>query len=390
MQKKALFIGAGIGVVVVIAGAATYHRSQRNAELSRQGQIKEEGLVAVTVATVESRVFSLNLPFTGNLLAMNRAELKAEVPGRVTRVQVQEGDTVRAGAVLCIQDGDDLSLAAQAAEAQLAQAQAQALQAKRDAARAETLLEKRSITRQAAQVAETANNAAAASVQAAESQAGMAKVRLKKARILAPFDGQVARRMVQAGDVLMAGQSVFEVVDNRKLEIQADLPANAMAFVKPGQSVRFSVPGFQQPFTGTLTQVSPMLSPDGRNLHVRMEVPNTDRLLKSGVFVEGLILGNGQTQRPSLPAALIKVEGQDGDLYVVENGIAKKRSVIVGPEQDGFRPVDGIPVGTKVVATGQGLVRDGSKLKIVAGGGDAAPKPAPNSAPKPAPMPEGK
>ena len=375
MQKKALIIGVGIGVVVVIAGAATYHRSQRNAELSRQSQVKKEGLVAVTVTTVESRAFSPSIPFTGNLLAMNRAELKAEVPGRVTRVQVQEGDTVKAGAVLSTQDEDDLSLAVQAAEAQLAQAQAQALQAKRDAARAEMLLEKRSITRQAAQVAETANIAAAAAVQAAESQAGMAKLRMKKARILAPFDGQVARRLVQAGDVLMAGQSVFEVVDNRKLEIHADLPANAMALVKPGQSVRFRVPGFQQPFTGTLTQVSPILSPDSRNLRVRIEVPNTDRQLKSGVFVEGLILGNGQAQRPSLPASLIKVDGQNGDLYVVENGIAKKRSVIVGPEQDGFRPVDGIPVGTKVVATGQDLVRDGSKLKIVADGADTAPKP---------------
>ncbi len=375
MQKKALIIGVGIGVVVVIAGAATYHRSQRNAELSRQSQVKKEGLVAVTVTTVESRAFSPSIPFTGNLLAMNRAELKAEVPGRVTRVQVQEGDTVKAGAVLSTQDEDDLSLAVQAAEAQLAQAQAQALQAKRDAARAEMLLEKRSITRQAAQVAETANIAAAAAVQAAESQAGMAKLRMKKARILAPFDGQVAQRLVQAGDVLMAGQSVFEVVDNRKLEIHADLPANAMALVKPGQSVRFRVPGFQQPFTGTLTQVSPILSPDSRNLRVRIEVPNTDRQLKSGVFVEGLILGNGQAQRPSLPASLIKVDGQNGDLYVVEDGVAKKRSVIVGPEQDGFRPVDGIPVGTKVVATGQDLVRDGSKLKIVADGADTAPKP---------------
>ena len=375
MQKKALIIGVGIGVVVVIAGAATYHRSQRNAELSRQSQVKKEGLVAVTVTTVESRAFSPSIPFTGNLLAMNRAELKAEVPGRVTRVQVQEGDTVKAGAVLSTQDEDDLSLAVQAAEAQLAQAQAQALQAKRDAARAEMLLEKRSITRQAAQAAETANNAAAAAVQAAESQAGMAKLRMKKARILAPFDGQVAQRLVQAGDVLMAGQSVFEMVDNRKLEIHADLPANAMALVKPGQSVRFRVPGFQQPFTGTLTQVSPILSPDSRNLRVRIEVPNTDRQLKSGVFVEGLILGNGQAQRPSLPASLIKVDGQNGDLYVVEDGVAKKRSVIVGPEQDGFRPVDGIPVGTKVVATGQDLVRDGSKLKIVADGADTAPKP---------------
>lgn len=377
MQKKALIIG--IAIAVVIAGAATYHRSQRNAELNRQSQVKDAGLVAVTVATVESRAFNPGIPFTGNLLASNRAELRAEVPGRVTRVLVQEGDAVRAGALLSAQDEDELSLGVQAAEAQLAQARAQALQARRDAERAEMLLEKRSITRQAAQMAETANNAAAAAVQAAESQAALAKARMKKARILAPFHGQVARRLVQAGDVLMAGQSVFEVVDNRKLEIQADLPANAMAMVKPGQSVHFRVPGFQQPFLGTLTQVSPILTPDGRNLHVRIEVPNTSSKLKSGVFVEGLILGSGQTQRPALPTDLIKVEGENGVVYVVESGAAKRRAVVVGPEQDGFRPVDGIPVGTQVVATGQDLVSDGSKLQIIGSGPKAAPKPAPKT-----------
>ncbi len=366
MQTKPILFG--LVTIVVIAGAATYHRSQRNAELSRQQGVKEEGLVAVTTVTVENRSFRPSITFTGTLLAVNRAELKAEVPGRVTRVLVQEGDSVRAGAVLSAQDEDDLSLANQGAEAQLAQARAQALQAKRDAERAEMLLEKRSITRQAAQQAETSNNAAAAAVQAGESQAGMTKVRMKKSRITSPFDGQVARRMVQPGDVLVPGQSAFEVVDNTRLEIQADLAANAMSMVRPGQKVRFHVPGFVEPFTGTLTQVSPSLSQDGRNLHVRIEVPNTDRLLKSGVFVEGIILGDGETQRPALPASLIKTQGLNGEVFVVENGLAHKRPVVVGPEQDGFRPVDGIPAGTQVVAVGQDLVTDGSKLKIVMDG----------------------
>lgn len=364
---KPKWIALGAIIFLVIAGATTYHRMQRNAELSHQQAVKDEGLVTVTSVTVENRVFHSTIPFTGTLLAKNRAELKAEVPGRVTRVLVQEGDSVRAGAVLSGQDEDDLSLAAQAAEAQTAQAQAQALQAKRDAERAEMLLEKRSITRQAAQMAETANNAAAAAAQAAESQAGMARVRLKKARITAPFDGQVARRLVQPGDVLSAGQIAFEVVDNRTLEIQADLSASAMALVKPGQRVSFRVPGFPSPFTGTLTQVSPSLSQDGRNLHVRIEVPNPDRLLKSGVFVEGFVLGEGEARRPALPASLIKAEGQDAEVFVIENMTAKKRNLVLGPEQDGFRPVDGVQAGAQVVGVGQDLVSEGSKLKIVPG-----------------------
>ncbi len=361
MNRNLIF---GALVAVLIAGAATYHRGQRNAELGRQEAVKADGAVAVTTATVETRAFRPSMAFTGTLLAMNRAELKAEIPGRVTRVLVQEGDAVKAGALLGTQDEDDLNLTAQAAEAQYAMAQAQASQTKRDAERAAALLEKRSVTRQFAQQTETAYNAAAASERAASSEAGAAKVRLKKARITAPFEGQVGRRLVQPGDVLVPGQPAFEVVDNRKLEIQADLPAAAMAMVKPGQAVRFRVPGFEKPFDATLTQVSPSLSQDGRNLRVRIEVPNPDRLLKNGTFVEGVILGSGEQALPSLPSALLKAQDRNADVFVVENGLARKKSVVLGPEQDGWRPVQGLKPGEQIVAQGLDLVTDGAKLKV--------------------------
>ncbi|HJU83080.1 MAG TPA: efflux RND transporter periplasmic adaptor subunit [Holophagaceae bacterium] len=365
MNRRLLSIGIPSLIVVIIAGAAIWHRGQRNAELDRQAAVKHEGLVAVTTATVETRPFRPSLAFTGTLLAVNRAELKAEVPGRVTRVAFQEGDPVKSGAILATQDEDDLSLGAQAAEAQYAVAQAQAAQAKRDADRAAALLEKRSVTRQFAQQTETAYNAAVASERAAASEAGAARVRLKKARITAPFEGQVGRRLVQPGDVLVPGQPVFEVVDNRKLEIQADLPASGMALVKPGQAVRFRVPGFENPFDATLTQVSPSLSKDGRNLRVRIEVPNPDRLLKSGTFVEGVILGTGEQTLPALPSSLVKAQDRNADVFVVEQGLAHRKSVVLGPEQDGWRPVQGLGIGEAVVDQGVDLVTDGARLKVV-------------------------
>ncbi|MEI6593152.1 MAG: hypothetical protein WCL47_07910, partial [Holophagaceae bacterium] len=79
--------------VAIIAGAATYHRSQRNTELSHQTTVKAEGLLAVTVVPVEEHTFRPAVTFTGTLVAVNRAELKGEVTGRMTRVAVQEGDT---------------------------------------------------------------------------------------------------------------------------------------------------------------------------------------------------------------------------------------------------------------------------------------------------------
>ena len=350
--------------IALIAGAATFHRTQRNTELNHQAAVKGEGTVAVTLVNVQERAFRPAVAFTGTLLAVNRAELKAEVTGRVTRVAVQEGDTVAAGALLGAQDEDDYALGVQVAEAQLAQAKAQALQAQRDFDRSVALLEKRSITRQAAQQAETVFNATRAAAQAAESNLGLARLRLRKARLVAPFAGQVARRLVQPGEMLNPGQTAFEVVDNRKLEIRADLPTEAMAQVKVGQRASFRAIGLNRMVEGRVAQVSPSLSQDGRTLRVRVEVPNADGELKGGLFVEGVILGEGETKSPALPATLLKAQDRDAELFIAEQGVAARRKVALGAEQDGYRPITGLPVGAQVIDSGKDLVAVGSRLRV--------------------------
>ncbi len=366
MNRKTLLIYVALAVAV-IAGAASYHRSQRNSELNHQATVKGEGTVAVTLVPVQERTFRPAVAFTGTLLAVNRAELKAEVSGRATRVAVQEGDTVAAGALLGAQDEDDYALGVQAAEAQAAQARAQSLQAQRDNDRSVALLEKRSITRQAAQQAETAHNATKAATQAAESNLGLARLRLKKARLVAPFAGQVARRLVQPGEMLSPGQTAFEVVDNRKLEIRADLPTEAMAQVKVGQKATFRAIGLTGLVEGRVAQVSPSLSQDGRTLRVRVEVPNPDGLLKGGLFVEGVILGEGETKSAALPSTLLKPQDRDAEIYIAEQSVARRRKVTLGPEQDGFRPISGLTVGALVIDSGKDLVGEGSALRVITG-----------------------
>src|SRR5664279_257410 len=366
MNRKALLLYVAVPVAV-IAGAATWHRSQRNSELNHQATVKTEGTVAVTLVPVQERTFRPAVAFTGTLLAVNRAELKAEVTGRVTRVLVQEGDTVAAGALLGAQDEDDYALGVQAAEAQLAQAKAQALQAQRDNDRSVALLEKRSITRQAAQVAETSFNATHAAMQASQSNLGLAHLRLKKARLVAPFAGQVARRLVQPGEMLSPGQTAFEVVDNRKLEIRADLPTEAMAQIKVGQRATFRAIGLDGLVEGRVAQVSPSLSQDGRTLRVRVEVPNPDGLLKGGLFVEGVILGEGETRSAALPATLLKAQDRDAELFIADQAVARRRKVVLGPEQDGYRPGGGLAVGVQVIDNGKDLVADGTHLRVISG-----------------------
>jgi RND family efflux transporter MFP subunit len=355
-------IACTVLAALLAVGTIGMHRFRRDQELGRQRVQKEAGLVAVTLAAVEDHVFRGSIPFTGTLLAVNRAELKAEQPGRVTRVAVQEGDKVGAGSVLSTQDEDELALSVQAAEAQLAQARAQAAQASSDNDRAQNLLAKRSVTRQAAQQAETNFNAAMAMVRAAESNLGMARSHLHKSRITAPFAGEVAQRLIQPGEMLAPGQAAFTLVDNRKLEIQADLPAAALSRLRTGMAASFRVAGFEQPFQATLTQISGSVQQNGRTLRVRLELDNPGGLM-SGLFAEGEIQAGGEAAHAALPSAILTAVGRDADVFVAENGVARRQRILVGLEQDGWRPVDGLPVGVQVVAEGRNLVVDGTPLQ---------------------------
>ncbi len=362
MTNRIAIACAALAALLVV-GAIGTHRYRRGQELGRQRAEKQAGLVPVTLATVENHGFRGAIPFTGTLLAVNRAELKAEQPGRVTRVAVQEGDKVAAGAVLSTQDEDELTLSVQAAQAQLAQAKVQAEQAGRDNDRSQNLLAKRSVTRQAAQQSETSYDAAMAVMRAADSNLGLAESHLRKSRITAPFAGEVAQRLIQPGEMLAPGQAAFTLVDNRKLEIEADLPAAALARLRAGMPAVFRVAGFDQPFQATLTQISGAVQQNGRTLRVRLELPNPGGRLMSGLFAEGEILADGETAQPALPAAVLTAVGRDADVFVAEQGIARRRRILVGPEQGGWRPVEGLALGVQVVAEGRNLVTDGTPLQ---------------------------
>ncbi|MDR2560406.1 MAG: efflux RND transporter periplasmic adaptor subunit [Holophagales bacterium] len=373
-NTRTIIIIAAIAAVII--GPITCNRYKRNVELKKQQNAKDFAEVPVTLAEIELRSFRTVVPFTGNLLAVNRADLKAEVSGRVTRVSVFEGDYIKADQVLSVQDEEDLLLAVKAAEAQLVQAQAQAQQATADFERATQLLEKRSITKQAAQQAETYYTASQAGVRAAESNLGIAQSRLHKAQIRSPFDGQVAQCIVKAGEILNPGQTAFSIVDNRKMEIEADLPSDNISIIKPGLTVRFTVPGFDYQFEGQVAQIAPAVKQDGRTLRVRIVVPNDNGRLKSGLFADGEIISNQTIDKPAIPSSIVTAAGRGADVFVAENNIARQKRVSIGNDQNGWRPVenDGLAPGQMIVAQGRELVSDGTRLRVVASPENAAQK----------------
>jgi membrane fusion protein (multidrug efflux system) len=105
---------------------------------------------------------------------------------------------------------------------------------------------------------------------------------------------------------------------------------------------------------------------------VRLEEPNPDGALKGGLFVEGVILGEGETRSAALPATLLKAQDRDAEVFIAEQNVARRRRITLGVEQDGFRPVTGLNLGLQVIDSGKELVGEGSRLRVISGSAPAA------------------
>ena len=239
------------------------------------------------------------------------------------------------------------------------------------------LLESGLITRQGMEDAQTQKEASAARISAAKAQVEAARedvshaaTRLEKALIRSPFDGAVAERLVNVGDLVGEMQKVvFRLVDNRLLELTATVPSAEMSSLRAGQPLVFATdafPGLE--FRGKVTYINPAVNPGDRSVRVIAEVPNVPEVLKGGLFVKGRIVTGGRKGVAMIPrSALLSwdVAGRKGEVYVLDNTAARRRPVTTGTIQgEAVEIPSGLGQGETVVTRGAFNLKDGDAVKV--------------------------
>ena len=178
-------------------------------------------LPPVTVEPVRVQTLEDRIEATGELLAPERAEIAAEVPGRVTEILVAEGTRVEAGTVVLEIDRERRELEVASARAQLGEARAALQEMQRDAERIRTLHGRNVASDSRLDQAETQLALARSRREAAEAALGVAQRALRDASVTAPFAGFVAQRRV-------------------KLEHAASLAPSTAMIIRPGAAVPIS------------------------------------------------------------------------------------------------------------------------------------------------------
>jgi membrane fusion protein (multidrug efflux system) len=322
------------------------------------------------------------VPISGTLRSQSNVEVKAEVAGRLIQTFFEEGDGVAQGQVLAQIDPTNYQLArdqAQAAlevaEAGLGRVQVTLEHAQREKERADNLLRTGGITEKDHLAAETSVKDAETQLRLARAQCGqagaalaIAEKALKDCRIVAPAAGRVQQKYYHTGSLLAAGSPVCTLVDNTRLELECSVPSYRLSEVRAGQMASFTTPTWgDRRFQGRVHSINPMVDVQNRSVKVILKISNPGEDLSSGMFARGEIEVRREARALVIPRSAFvaeEAETASGSVYVVEQGVARRRAISVGDSRRDLLYVrDGLREGDLVIVEIGPALKDGTPVR---------------------------
>ena len=337
----------------------------------------ETARVQVLTPTQASTV----LTATGYTYARSRAAVGARIIGRVVELQVDEGDSIVAGDIIAVLDGEDLEASVRLAEASLNEARARLADAERELARQAELFEDRLTSRALYDAGLTRHEVALAQVGTAEARLNSAQATLDYTVVRAPIDGVVIERNIEVGEMVAPGGftsqqstgSIVRIADPTSLEVEADINESYIARLQLGQraSIRVdAVPDFE--YSGSLRQIVPTADRQRAVVQVKVSIDNRDARLVPDMsctvtFLEEGVDETELIQPPKLlaPEEAVQYAGGATYLFQVVDGQLRRVRVTLGETSDGrVEVLEGVQGGETIVGREVSSLQDGQRVRI--------------------------
>lgn len=343
----------------------------------------------VTAGRVSAEVMG-----TGTLAARVKVALSPKIQGRLVEVLVDQNDSVRAGQLLARLDDGELRQQVEIARAALLSARATVDRVRADRDRAEAvarlsrldhqrsteLLATRAVSQsdfdkalQSLRVAEADLQRAGFAITEAESQVATAEKsllyqqeRLADTRLLSPFDGLVVKRNRDAGDVVVPGSAILDLVATAEIWVSAWVDETAMSGLAAGQPARVIFRAEpDRPYTGTVARLGRQTDPETREFLVDVRLTALPANWTIGQRAEAYITTGQAAARALVPVtALQQRDGKPG-VFVAEGGRARWRAVKPGVRgRDRIEITEGLTAGESVATARdpRTLLSDGDRI----------------------------
>jgi len=261
--------------------------------------------VTVSSAIAEEMSWESRLESVGSLVAVNGADLTAEVDGVVTNIYFESGDTVKRGDLL-------LSMASASEQGELKRLQAQAELTDLNRKRSEQLYERKTISKSEYDTAVAETNVALAAVQAQ-------KGRLEQKSVKAPFDGQLGIRRVNVGQYLGVGVAIATLQKLDPINVDFSMPERYLSILAPGLKVSVTVDAYgDKNYEGQVLAIEPKVNPQTRNVDVRARLSNPDGLLKPGLFATVVVSLPNSDEVTVIPRSAVNYTSYGDSVFVIQ------------------------------------------------------------------------
>lgn len=342
----------------------------------------KENSEAVEVVKPTSKDIIISHNLSGKLTGIEDVVIMSEVPNvKVESLKVKLGDKVSKGDILFSLDNEDIINQVEIAQAgynsavkNLESTKEKIENAKVNFERMKKLYEEGAISKQQYEEAklgasETTLEALKATVDKAKVGLDQARLTLEKAVVKAPISGYVADLNIAENEFPPAGQHAMRIVNTDRLKVEVGVSEQIINKIYKDQKVDIKVKvATDEVFEGIVTAVSPV--PDTRTqvYPIEIEIENKDNLLKPGMFAEIIFDIEKKENVLAIPSDAIKEKNEKTYVYVVENDIAKEKTIKTGMDNGKYvEIIDGLDENSRVILKGQDYVEDGEKVKVVRG-----------------------
>lgn len=359
---------AGLVVLAAAGGGVAYHLknegsaavAQTENKASQQNAGPAVEVAEVTIDTVRSEITAV-----GSLLPNEAVSIQPEIAGRISRILFEDVQQVERGAPLVELDKEIL-------QAELAQAQSNLSLSRANFDRADTLLKQGTGTARA-------RDEAWARLRSDEAGLDLAKARLEKTTIRAPFSGVLGLRSVSLGRYVTPADIIVTLQQIDPLKAEFRVPEIYLTSIRVGQKVEMTADALSdQTFTGEIYAIDPQIDVNGRSLRIRALVPNPEFSLFPGLFIRLTIIADTRLNAVLVPESAITPVGQERYVYRLVGDKVALTKVELGARRPGMVEVlSGLNPKDVVVVAGQLRLRDGVAVDVV--GRDAPAVTAPGS-----------
>jgi membrane fusion protein, multidrug efflux system len=364
-------------LIVILAIAAAgfgyhYYTSAQPASAPVAAQAARPAMPVVVQTLAEQKV-RLWSEFSGRMHAVDYAEIRPEVSGRITEVRFQDGQSVKAGDILFVIDPRPYAAAVERDQATLESAKSKVILAKLDQDRAKQLIASHAIAQSDLDLRDNAERVAEADVENAEAQLKQAQVDLEHAYVTAPISGRASRAEITLGNVVQAGINAPLLTSIVSQDgIYADFEVDEQTYLN---TIRTSASGNDQEqqipvqlvaagdnshvYTGFIQSFDNRIDPTSGTIRARAKFANSDGALVPGMFVSVKLASSQDQMKLLVPDRAISFDQSKKYVYVVDaDNKVSYREVELGKSLDTQRVVEtGLKSGDRVIVDGVQQVR---------------------------------